>query len=461
MPSAKPVHLFLLCSLLLSLMGVAWPGAACAEPAGSDASADDRVSREWACDNICKGHEDVIDPALGRQPEFQTALARVQLRAAQQRRSGELADPMFRLTVQEIGIPLHMQPMFMLMAEQPLPNRNRDASQRHAGRLEVATEAVRSTATEARVRWALRRALLTWQGLAERRAIVAQHLDVSSILLAAAARSAAVQSQPARLLVQQAEHQALALDLDATQEALDVQTDQLNLLGVPLPAMPSAADALADLPELPDTLLAALQTARDPLQATLAMQAKAVAARGKAVEAELAPVWSPGLGLMSMDGMPFGMMVTVGLRWPNAPWLQKRNAARLADVPATIQLLRAEAAEAARRRTLALQQAISTWRSLGRQLRLQRTQLRPLVMERYRALMPQFQAGQLPAADLVAARHQWLAVDLQMMDLRQRWRLARANALWVAAGGDGTGAASASFNPSPIGASASDAMQGH
>ena len=31
----------------------------------------------------------------------------------------------------------------------------------------------------------------------------------------------------------------------------------------------------------------------------------------------------------------------------------------------------------------------------------------------------------------------------------------------VAAGGDGTSAASASFNPSPIGASASDAMQGH
>jgi hypothetical protein len=456
---AKPGRALL---ILLVIALSSWSQVAVASGVPGSSPPSDATDK-LACDAVCQVHEAAVAQAVARQPEQQTAAARVRLRAAQMRPQTSWADPMFRLTVQELGIPVHMQPMVMLMAEQPLPSRTRDNRQQHLARMEVASESARTGLTAAQSRWQLRRALVTWQALAERHAVLTHHMQMAEALEVAAMRSVAVQSQPARLLALRTERASLSLALLATQEALQTQTEQLELFGLPLPHAPSATDALAPLPALTTALLDSLRATEDPQQATRKLQEKAVKARGQAARAELEPVWSPGLGLMSMEGMPFGLMLTVGVRWPDAPWLGQRNAARLADTPAGLDVLRAEAAEAAKRRALSLQQSLASWRSAANQLERLQKQLWPLVQERSRALLPLYAVGQVSAAEIAAAQHQWLQVELDTVALRQQWRLARANVLWIVAGGTegGVSVGATTSGLAPAGASASDAMQGH
>lgn len=412
------------------------------------------------CDAICEAHESAVRAALPNHPDRAARHAALRAVEAEPNRAGEWPDAQIRLNVQQLEIPPHMEPMVMLMVEQPLPNQRAQAAGAAAQSGLARAEAARQVGAEAKSAWTLRKALIAWQQAAEREHILVYHRQLVGQLQEVAARLPANAAAPNRWLALQAERAELDLLIEANAEELQRWTGQLQRLGAQLPPRPLRSDALGVLPTVPEAI--ALPDSATRAQARwYEAERAALAARTATVAAELAPTWSPGLGVMRMDGMPFGWMATLGLRWPEAPWLAARNLRRVAHLGPQRALLDAERdrQRAAQLRTAS--DALVRWRAAGKQAAMLQSQLLPLAAQRIQALLPLLASGQTTAFELGSAVHAQLQYELRVVDARASWRLARAE--WLAAV-DGVGSepeASAGMNTSRSMGAADSGMGGH
>ena len=255
-----------------------------------------------------------------------------------------LPPPMLRASISNIGIPAHETPWLSLMVEQELtPSALRKA--------QVSTQRAMADA-ERLQRWPVRAAL----GLAARQAHLALrdqrakiellrgHLRHAAILAGWVQRLAGsgrmgVGSALARL---HADEAALRAELEALEaRAPWLEAQARLLLGLapsdPLPPvdLSPAASPTATAEETADPdgaqAMPAQAGANPPLEhpalRRLAAQEAVAALRQRAERAAGAPTLRPGFGVMSMPGMPFGVMFSLGLSAPNAPTQRASRAA--------------------------------------------------------------------------------------------------------------------------------------
>lgn len=411
------------------------------------------------CDAVCAAHEAAVAGALPRHPDRAARHAALRALQAEPNRAGEWPDAQVRLNIEQLEIPMHMEPMVMLMVEQPLPNQRA----RSAGAAALAgvqkAEVARQQLAEAKTAQELRRQLAAWQQAAEREQVLAFHLQLLVQLGQLAALLPAGPGGPGRWLALQAEQAEVRVLASNAADEVARLAEQLAGQGVTLPPLPVRSDALAGLPPLPEALplpdhASAAQTA------WYEAERAAVAAKERSIVAEQAPVWSPGLGVMRMNGMPIGWMAMLGLRWPEAPWLAERNRQRIAHLAPQRARIDAERERLTAAQQRAVRDAARRWRTAGRQAEQVTGQLLPLAGQRVQALLPLVRTGQVTALELVSAVHAQLQYELQLVDARANWRLARAD--WLAAvDGVASAAPAPAASPSSASTPADNTMAGH
>lgn len=368
-------------------------------------------------------HEAVAQ-ALGRAPSLHGVQARVRAAEKNVASAGGLPPPMIRMTISELTYSEHhqKQPTAWVMVEQPLPLGGQVDAPRTLARTQVAQAQAEEPGQAGEVAYAARVAFGAWRAAAHKLAILKHHLGIAEaiegVLVRAMAGGRPVSTL--RLAQAQADAEGLRAEEAAVQAALPGLKQQLALwmgisadeLGEPELALPAAPTQVLDWPRHP-----ALQKVDVARRSLLARAQAEAAAAGWTV--------TPGLGLMTMDQMPWGLMVSLALRpgdWPD----RQRSAAKAAATQGESDALM----PMQRDRLQRLQGAVVQAESELRQLELRRESLThkviPALRRAVQASLPGLASGAVSVADVVEAEHRLLSFDLQLADLEAQWLQARA-----------------------------------
>lgn len=392
------------------------------------------------------GEQQAVERALSRAPALHGSQARV--RAAEQgiASTGGLPAPMLRMTVSELTYSEHhqKQPTAWVMVEQPLPLGGQVEAPRTLARSQLAQAEAEQPAVAGEVAYATRAAFGAWRAAAHKLAILKHHAGIAEtiegVLVRAMAGGRPVSTL--RLAQAQADAEGLRAEVAAVEAALpglkrqvalwmDVAVDELGEPELGLPAAPSEAMDWSSHPALQK-----VEAARRALKARAQLEA---AAAGWTV--------TPGVGLMTMDQMPWGLMLSLALRpgdWPD----RQRSAAKVAATQGEAAALM----PMQRDRLQRLQGAVVQVDSELLQLQLRRASLTdkvvPALRRAVQAALPGLASGAVSVADVIEAEHRLLSFDLQLADLEAQWLQARARRIRLqtsdgdgpALGGGGGGA---------------------
>ncbi len=329
--------------------------------------------------------------------------------------------PMVRVTVSQIGIPPMEPPAAWVMVDQPLVlgTQLRDQKDAALAVAEVGAQDARVAAGE--VAYAVRVAFARWRGLHRQLDLLLHHHVMAQAIekTLMAALSAGKEVSASRL----AQAQADIAQLDAQRLAVaaglpGAQAELTAWIGEAVPDKPAA-----ELPEAPSPV--ALDD--HPAVARLGAQLTATARLAQAERSADAWTVTPSAGVMTMPGMPVGLMFSVGVRpgaWTAAEKQRVQSkAATTLDNRDTQRAL----AEAVRRRLKArLAAADGVLEQLSVQLRALRETVLPAQRRAVTAAMPALAAGSRSVADVLEAQHRLVALDLQIADLETQWLSQRA-----------------------------------
>lgn len=394
-----------------------------------------------------------VDRAAAQAPLLHALAARVRAAERGVESAGGLPPPMVRMTVSEIAYSEHhqKQPTAWVMVEQPVPLGGQIQAPQALARSQVALVQADGPAQLGEVAYAARLAFGAWRSAVQRRAVLRHHLADAEAIEAVLVRSLGG-GRPVsslRLAQAQADAEGLRVELAALEAGLPGLQQQLvqwtgeslDSLGQPslaLPAAPSQTIAWDD----------------HPAMLKLASQQRVLQARAKAETAAAGWTMTPGLGIMTMDEMPWGLMVSLALRpgdWPD----RKRSEAKVAATHGEAGALMPMRKDKLLRLRAALAQADSELKQLlvRRQSLVER--VIPALRRAVQAALPGLASGAVTVADILEAEHRLLAYDLQLVDLESSWLQARARrirletaevdgmAVTTGGGGSGMGTSSA------------------
>lgn len=368
--------------------------------------------------------QQAVEQALARAPLLHGVQARVKAAESGVASAGGLPPPMLRMTVSELTYSEHhqKQPTAWLMVEQPLPLGGQVEAPRALARAQVAQAQADAPGQAGEVAYAARLAFGAWRAAAHKLEILRHHVGIAEAIEGVLVRSMSG-GRPVstlRLAQAQADAEGLRAEVAAVQAALPGLKQQLALW------MGMSADELAEpalaLPEAPTQ---ALDWAQHPALHKVEVARRSLKLRAQA-EA-LAAGWTvtPGVGLMTMDQMPWGLMLSLALRpgdWPDRQRSDAKAASTRGEADALMPMQRD--------RLQRLQGAVVQADSELRQLELRRTSLTqrviPALRRAVQAALPGLASGAVSVADVVEAEHRLLNFDLQLADLEAQWLQARA-----------------------------------
>lgn len=368
-------------------------------------------------------HEAVAQ-ALGRAPSLHGVQARVRAAEKNVASAGGLPPPMIRMTISELTYNEHhqKQPTAWVMVEQPLPLGGQVDAPRTLARTQVAQAQAEAPGQAGEVAYAARVAFGAWRAAVHKLEILKHHEGIAQtiegVLVRAMAGGRPVSTL--RLAQAQADAEGLRAEVAAVQAALPGLKQQLALwMGI-------AADELGE-PELglPAAPTQVLDWSRHPALQKVEAAQRSLKARAQAESAAAGWTVTPGLGLMTMDQMPWGLMLSLALRPGDWPDRQRSNAKAAATQGESDALMPMQ-----RDRLQRLQGAVVQAESELRQLELRRESLTQKVIPSLRravqAALPGLASGAVSVADVVEAEHRLLSFDLQLADLEAQWLQARA-----------------------------------
>ncbi|MBM4343214.1 MAG: TolC family protein [Deltaproteobacteria bacterium] len=379
----------------------------------------------WLCPALAAAQTlneaQAVAKALHRAPE----VAAAEHARAIARRGALVAvgqpQPMVRVTVSQIGIPPMEPPAAWVMVDQPLVLGTQLRDQRDAALAAADVGAQDARVAAGETAFAVRQAFARWRGLHRQLDLLQHHHGMAQGIekTLVAALSAGKDVSASRLAQAQADIAQLEAQRLAVAAALPGALAELEAwMGEPVRDKPAA-----DLPEAPSPV------SLDDHPAVARLAAQGVAAARLAQAERSADAWTvtPSAGLMTMPGMPVGLMLSVGVRpgaWTEAEKqrLQGRAATAL-DSRQTQQSL----AQAVRRRLKArLAAADGALLQLGVQVQALRDRVLPAQRRAVTAAMPALAAGSRSVADVLEAQHRLVALDLQIADLETQWLTQRA-----------------------------------
>ncbi len=329
--------------------------------------------------------------------------------------------PMVRVTVSQLGIPPMEPPAAWVMVDQPLVlgSQLRDQKEAALAVADVGAQDARVAAGE--TAFAVRLAFARWRGLHRQLDLLAHHHGMAQAIekTLVAALAAGKEVSASRLAQAQADIAQLDAQRLAVSAAIPGTLAELEAwLGQAVPEKPAA--------ELPDTPTA-IAVDDHPAIARLVAQGKAAAHLAQAERSADGWTVTPSAGVMTMPGMPFGLMFSVGVRpgaWTAA---EKQRLQSRAATALDSQQTQRSLSEALRRRLKArLAAADGGLVQLGVQLRALRETVLPAQQRAVTAAMPSLAAGSRSVADVLEAQHRLVALDLQIADLETQWLTQRA-----------------------------------
>ena len=362
-----------------------------------------------------------VAAALARAPE----LLAVQRQGAVARRAAGLAvalpQPMVRVTISQIGIPPMEPPAAWAMVEQPILIGNQQLAQRGLAAAIASVNDTDAQVVAGEIAYWVRSSFARWRGLHRRLDLLAHHVNMAQGIekTLVAAMAAGQQVSVSRLAQAQADSAQLYGQRAAVAAALPgAQLELAAWTGNPTPEAPTLEMPAQPTPE---TLH------RHPALAKLDAQNGVLTARGAAERAAAGWTVTPSAGVMTMPGMAFGLMFSVGLRpgaWTQAEAQRQAGLAATSDDAIAVQ---AQAAQGLQRR---LKAKIAAADGELAQLQVRLHSLKSAVLPAQRravtAAMPALAAGARSVADLLEAQHRLVAVELQIVDLETQWLLQRA-----------------------------------
>lgn len=387
-----------------------------------------------------------VRAALVQHPAVAAARVDAAIAALAPSQLGGLPGPLFRASVSNIGIPPHGQPWLSIAAEQPIPLGGQRAAAAAALQAEVAVVAVAisvaraAVAADARALYAHARTLLRRGAVVQRHLAMAAQLRTALVRLAKVGRGATA-AQLARFDADTAALHAERAAVAAEEGLLRLQADAV-LGDVEAPPVELVDEpALALLPEevtaghgvIPDP--AAL--AQHPTLRRLALVGAAQRLQVRAARAAGAPTVSPGVGLMSMPGMPIGVMVSVGLAFPTLPHTRQRVEDRVRAAALGVDAVTLRQHAEVRRLRAALASGLGELAALAARRRALVEGVLPARERAVAAAVAAVGAGAAGVVDVLAERHALLRLELEIVAVEGAWLQARAALLRRWAGADG------------------------
>ena len=428
--------------VVAAVAGLALLGSGVGEAAAAGAAADAYTEQR------------AVEKAVARAPLLHAVAAKVRAAEGNVGSAGGLPPPMVRLTVSELSYSEHhqKQPTAWVMVEQPLPLGGQVEAPRAVARSQVALAQADAPTQAGEVAYAARLAFGAWRAAVQRRAVLRHHLADAEAIEAVLVRSLGG-GRPVSSLRQaqaQADAEGLRVELVALEAGLPALQQQLAQwtgesvedLGQPSLELPAAPTHTIDWDAHPALL-------------KLASQQRALQARAKAESAAAGWTVTPGLGLMTMDEMPWGLMLSLALRpgdWPD----RQRSAAKVAATHGEATALMPMRQDKMLRMRAALAQADGELKQL--QVRRQSLVERviPALRRAVQAALPGLASGAVTVADILEAEHRLRTYDLQQVDLEGAWLQARARRIRLETAEVDGMAVSAGAGGSAMGTSAAD-----
>lgn len=340
------------------------------------------------------------------------------------RQSGDLGDawpqPMARLTVSQIGLPMRDRPSAWLMVDQPIALGHRRAAQAELGRAVAEGAASDGQTLAGDVAYATRMAFARWRGLLRADALLARHVAMAEAVgkSLVAALSAGKDVPASRLAQSEADIAALRAQQEAVQAALpDAALALRQFTGADF------SHAASELPAAPTPI----DVARHPAVAKLAARARQAVAQAQV--ARTSDEWTvvPSAGLMTMPDMPVGLMLSVGLRPGAVTSAEQQRLQARADLSLAAARLQQAYADAFQQRLAArCAAADSELRQTWVRLRALQEKVLPAQRRAVDAALPGIASGSRSVSDVLEARHRLANVELQIADLETQWLVQRA-----------------------------------
>lgn len=382
------------------------------------------LGRGWAQQPAVYTEQRAVDRAVGRAPLLHALAAKVRAAERNVDSAGGLPPPMVRMTVSEIAYSEHhqKQPTAWVMVEQPVPLGGQLQAPQVLARSQVALAQADTPAQTGEVAYAARLAFGAWRSAVQRRGVLRHHLADAEAIEAVLVRSLGG-GRPVsslRLAQAQADAEGLRVELAALDAGLPGLVQQLAQW---------TGESVEDLGqpslELPAAPTHTIEWETHPSMLKLASQQRVLQARAKAETAAAGWTVTPGLGIMTMDEMPWGLMVSLALRpgdWPD----RQRSEAKVAATKGESSALMPMRQDKILRMRAALAQADSELHQL--QVRRQSLVERviPALRRAVQAALPGLASGTVTVADILEAEHRLLSYDLQLVDLEGSWLQARA-----------------------------------
>ncbi len=401
-----------------------WPGHAQALP---DPLADAGVTEDA-----------VITAVLADHPAVAAVQARIRGANLIAKRFEGLPPLGFRATVSQIDPSGMMRPTVMLMAEQIVPLGGQRQAAADAVLAAAAVQQVDERNVQGLLRSSARIAFASYRGLHARRTVLMRDVAGAEQTLRAlvgiwgAGRGVSV----GRLVRLQAEIETLHVEIETVDAGLPLARHRLNaLLGRATDAELGAPSL--DLPE-DETRVEGL-AANHPALERLDRLAAAARARSRSEAAANALTLMPGAGVMTMEGMTVGFLLTVGVV---APGLQPgRSRARVAEGMAEAEALGLSKRARERDLAAALDEASGRLQQIEVRRKGLRDKVLPALRKAVQAAIPSLVAGTGTVAEIAEGMHRLHEVDLQFVDLDTQWLLARAALLQLRESDSGSSSA--------------------
>ncbi len=382
----------------------------------------------------------VLQAVWLNHPSSQALELRVKAAQTAAMRNAGLPEPRLDASAMEIDLPPSKQPRISLTISQPFPLGHQDQAMVHAGRVAAQAIAAQHPNLQAETEFSARMAFIAWREVAARKQVLAHHAHMGDQLLELAQRSVANgrAGQQSRLWRMQANVAELNANLEALQTLEPaLQASVQALMGQATQTELPAPDLR--LPEGPLEVNPANLLTDHPTLARRNLQAEAAKAQAKAESAANAGVLMPGVGVMSMADMPFGLVLMVGATLPGWGASKERAAARAGMGVHQALALEAETQAWSRGWLAQMHEVSGRLRSLtARRDRLANTVM-PLLRKAAQADTPGLVTGNTTVFDIYEALHQQVQLELNLVDLDTAWLQARAQYLRLERG-DGSGA---------------------
>jgi outer membrane protein TolC len=372
--------------------------------------------------------EAFVAAAVQDHPALAAVQARIRAVQSQAVRFSSLPPPGVRAIVSQIDPAGMMRPTVMLMAEQAIPLGNQRTAAAEAVQAAAAVQEVDSRTAMGLLKGAARLAFADWRGLHARRAVLGEDLKAIEHIVHILERQLAAGglATVTRLARMHAEAEQVRVERDAVDAGLPLVRARLNAL--------LARPVGSELAE-PDLSIPALDLAEEPSGTQhptlerLQREAAAGRARSRAEKAALSPTLMPGAGVMTMQDMPIGFMVTLGMTLPD--FRPSVGRARIATGLAEAEAADLQALARSRDITAALAEAKARLVQLDVRRRGLRARVLPALRKVVDAAVPLLASGQGNAADIAESLRRLVTVDLQVVELDTQWLIARAG--WLQA----------------------------